>query len=83
VLLEDTLAFTVASHTIESTNPRTTIDGTLAIGMLPHAKGAAIPRLMTTAIVEVAVAFRSRCPTHAGKSSNLLLAVDLLAKDKE
>jgi hypothetical protein len=26
---------------------------------------------------------RRRCPTHAGRSSNLLLAVDLLAKDKE
>jgi hypothetical protein len=62
VLHEHTLAITVAGHTIKSANPRTTIDWTLAIGILPLALGAAIPRLMTTAIVGVAVAaVQCRC----------------------
>ncbi len=56
VLHKHTLAITVASHTIKSANPRIMIDRTLAIGILSLALGAAIPGLMTTAIVGVAVA---------------------------
>ena len=57
VLLEHTLAITGTNHTIKAANPRTTIDRSLTIvGILPHALGAAKPRPMTMAIVEVAVA---------------------------
>jgi hypothetical protein len=57
VLLKHTLTVAAANHAIKSADTWSTINQrSLAIGCLPRALGAAIPLLMPTTIVVVAVA---------------------------